>query len=79
MQWTALSSRVETGDDLYRLPPLATLKVGLRYVFELFNRPCSARLDVANITNATGLTLSSTYIALPQLRRNYSFTFAADL
>jgi iron complex outermembrane receptor protein len=79
MQWTALSSRVETGDDLYRLPPLVTLKVGLRYVFKLLNRPCSARLDVANVTNATGLTLSSAYIAVPQLRRNYTFTFAADL
>ena len=79
MQWTALSSRVETGDDLYRLPPLVTLKVGVRYVFKLFNRPFSARLDVANVTNATGLTLSSAYVAVPQLRRNYTFTFAADL
>jgi iron complex outermembrane receptor protein len=79
MQWTALSSRVETGDDLYRLPPLATLNVGLRYVFKLFNRPFSARIDVANVTNATGLTLSAAYVAIPQLRRNYTFTFAADL
>jgi hypothetical protein len=79
MQWTALSSRVETGDDLYRLPPLATLKVGLRYVFKLYNRPFSARLDVANVTNASGLTLSSSYVAVPQLRRNYTVTFAADL
>jgi hypothetical protein len=79
IQWNALSSRVETGNDLYRLPPLATLNVGLRYMFKLLNRPCSARLDVANVTNATGLTLSSAYIALPQLQRNYTFTFAADL
>jgi iron complex outermembrane recepter protein len=79
MQWTALSSRVETGDNFYRLPPLATLKVGLRYVFKLFDRPFSARLDVGNITNATGLTISSAYVATPQLRRNYTFTFAADL
>jgi hypothetical protein len=75
----SLSSRVETGNDLYRLPPLATLNVGLRYMFKLLNRPCSARLDVANVTNTTGLTLSSAYIALPQLQRNYTFTFAADL
>lgn len=79
MEWTALSSRVETGDDLYSLPPLVTLQVGLRYVFKLFNRPFSARLDVANVTNATGLTLSPAYIAVPQLQRNYTFTFAADL
>jgi hypothetical protein len=61
------------------LTPHATLNVGLRYVFKLFNRPCSARLDVANVTNATGLTLSPAYVAVPQLRRNYTFTFAADL
>jgi len=79
MQWTALSSRVETGDDLYRLPPLATLNVELRYVFKLFNRPASARLDAANVTNAAGLTISSAYTVIPQLRRNYTFTFAADL
>src|SRR6202043_1152367 len=75
MQWTALSSRVETGDDLYRLPPLTTLNVGLRYVFKLFNRQCSARLDVANVTNVTGLTLSSAYAAVSQLRRHYAVTF----
>jgi hypothetical protein len=64
---------------VYRLPPLTTLNVGLRDEFKLFNRPCSARLDVANVTNATGLKLSSAYVAVPQLRRNYTFTFAADL
>ena len=79
IEWTALSSRVETGDDAYRLPPFAKLNVGLRYMFKLINRPCSARLDVANVTNAAGLTLSSAYIAVPQLRRNYTFTLAADL
>jgi iron complex outermembrane receptor protein len=79
IQWTALSSRVQTGDDVYRLPPFAKLNVGLRYLFKILDRSCSARLDVANITNASGLTLSSTYVAVPQLRRNYTFTFAADL
>jgi iron complex outermembrane receptor protein len=79
IQWTALSSRVQTGDDLYRLPPFRALNVGLRYAFKLFDRAYSARLDVANVTNAAGLTLSSAYIALPELRRNYTFTFAADL
>lgn len=79
LQWTSLSARVQTGDNLYRLPPLTTLNVGLRYWFKLFNRPGSARLDVANVTNATGLTLSPAYIAVPQLPRNYTFTVAADL
>src|SRR5262249_26780400 len=79
LQWNSLSSRVETGDDRYRLPPLNTLNVGLRYLFNAFHRGCSARLDVANVTNARGLTLSSTYMAVPQLVRNYTFIFAADL
>jgi iron complex outermembrane receptor protein len=79
VQWKSLSSRVETGDDLYRLPPLNTLEVGVRYLFKVFNRGCSARLDVGNITNARGLTVSSNYTALSQLPRNYTFTFAADL
>jgi len=78
-QWKSLSARVETGDNLYRLPPLNTLSVGVRYLFKAFNRGFSARLDVANVTNATGLTLTSTYQAVSQLTRNYTFTFAADL
>ena len=39
----------------------------------------STRLDVNNVTNATGLLLTSDYVAAPQLRRNYTLTFAADL
>src|SRR5256885_1597470 len=76
LQWTWLSARVETSDDRYRLPPLNTLNVGIRYATRLFSRSCSARLDVGNVTNASGLTFSSTYYALavPQLRRNYTLT-----
>src|SRR5262249_53561140 len=36
-QWKSLSARVETGDNLYRLPPLNTLNVGVRYLFKAFN------------------------------------------
>ena len=79
LQWTSLSSRVETGDNRYSLPPLATLDAGVRYLFKVYNRPCSARLSVANATNARGLTISSSYLALPQLQRNYALTLAADL
>jgi iron complex outermembrane receptor protein len=79
IEWKSLSSRVQTGDDLYRLPPLNTLNVGVRYLFKAFDREFSARLDVANVTNATGLSLTSNYVAVPELRRNYTFTFAADL
>jgi hypothetical protein len=31
------------------------------------------------VTNVAGLTLSSVYLAVPQLRRNYTLTLAADL
>jgi iron complex outermembrane receptor protein len=79
LQWTSLSSRVETSDDLYRLPPLATLNVSARYLFNLNGRSLSARLEADNITNATGLMLSTAYSAVSQPRRNYTLTFAADL
>ena len=81
LQWTSLSSRVETSDDRYRLPPLRTLNIGVRYQFSLADRPCSARLDAGNVTNAAGLTFSSAYpyLVVPQLPRNYKLTLAADL
>ncbi len=79
LKLTSLSARVETGDDRYRLPPLTTLNVGVRYDFKVLARSCSARLDVQNVTDAAGLTITSTYVVVPQLRRNYTFTFAADM
>jgi iron complex outermembrane receptor protein len=81
LQWTWLSARVETTDDRYRLPPLNTLNVGIRYATRLFSRLCSARFDIGNVTNASGLTFSSAYygLAVPQLPRNYTLTLAADL
>ncbi len=78
-QWKSLSSRVETSDDRYSLPPLATLNVGVRYMFKLFHRPSSLRVDVGNVTNAAGVMLSHDYLATSQLRRNYTATVASDL
>lgn len=79
LQWTSLSSRVVTNDDQIELPPLSMLNVSLRYTLRLFNRPCSARLDVANVTDETGLTISSLYAVFPVLRRNYTLTLATDI
>jgi len=79
LQWTSLSSRVVTNNDQVELPPLSTLNVGARYRLRLFNRPCSARLDVANVTDETGLTISSLYLVFPVLRRNYTQTLATDI
>ena len=79
LQWTSLSSRVVTNDDQVELPPLSTLNVSLRYRVRLFNRPCSARLDVVNVTDQTGLTITSLYQVVPELRRNYTLTLATDI
>jgi len=79
LQWTWLSARVETSDDRYKLPPVGTLNVGVRYMFRVLTRPCSVRLDVGDVTNAAALTLSTVYLAVPQLRRTYTLTLAADL
>jgi iron complex outermembrane receptor protein len=79
LQWTSLSSRVVTNNDQVELSPLSTLNVGVRYRLRLFNRPCSARLDVANVTDETGLTISSLYLVFPVLRRNYTLTLATDI
>jgi outer membrane receptor protein involved in Fe transport len=79
LQWTSLSSRVVTNDDQFKLPPVSTLNVSVRYRLRLFNRPCSARLDVANVTDETGLTISPLYQVVPILRRNYTLTLATDI
>jgi iron complex outermembrane receptor protein len=79
LQWTYLSSRVETADDRYELPPLSTINLGLRYSAKIFGRNWLTRLDVGNVTNASGLTISPLYLVLPQLGRNYMLTIAADL
>ena len=79
LQWTQLSSRVVTDKDQFELAPLSSLNVSVRYKIRLFNRPCSARMDVANVTNETGLTISSLYAVMPILRRNYTLTLATDI
>jgi iron complex outermembrane receptor protein len=78
VQWKWLSSRVETEGGLYELPPLSTLNAGMRYARRCLSRPCSLRFDVANLTDASGLTISPQYMLLSQLRRNYLLTAAID-
>ncbi len=78
VQWTWLSSRVETDDGLYKLPPLSTLNAGVRYARRCLAHPCSLRFDVANLADASGLTISPQYMLLSQLRRNYMLTAAID-
>lgn len=79
LQWTSLSSRVETSDDAYSLPPLNTLNLSARYRLNAFHKAGTVRLDAGNITNAKGLTISPVYLVLPQLQRNYTLTLTVDL
>lgn len=79
IQWNYLSSRVETADDRYELPPLSTINLGLRYSGKLLGRNWLTRLDIGNVTNSGGLSISPLYLVVPQLRRNYTLTVAADL
>jgi hypothetical protein len=79
MQWTRLSSRVETDNDLYELPSPSTLNAGVRFVHKCLPHSCSLRLDVANLTGASGLTISPRYMLLSQVRCNYMLTTAIDI
>ena len=79
VQWSRLSSRVETDDSHYVLPPLSTLNVGGRLARKCLIHPCSVRLDISNLTDASGLTISPQYVLPPQLRRNYMLTVAIDI
>lgn len=79
LQWTYLSRRALTNDSKVQLPVLSTFNLNVRYKLTLFSRACSARLDVGNVTDERGLTVSSVYQVLPELRRNYLLTLAADI
>ncbi|HEY2464533.1 MAG TPA: hypothetical protein VGI32_10770 [Steroidobacteraceae bacterium] len=78
-QWKSLSSRAEISSYRVELPALSTLGFSVRSKLTLFDHPCSVRLDAANVTNATGLTITSLYYVSPQLGRNYTLTLAADI
>jgi TonB dependent receptor len=78
-EWTRLSSRLETDNGLFQLPPLATLNAGVRFTRKCLDHPCTLRLDVANLANASGLLISPQYGVLSQVGRNYMLTAAIDL
>jgi len=79
LQWTYLSSRTMTNDGRIELPALSTLNLNVRYKLTLFKRDCSVRFEVGNVTDEQGLTISSVYHVLPELRRNYVLTLATDI
>ena len=68
-----------TNDGRIELPALATLNLNVRYKLTLFKRDCSVRFEVGNVTDEQGLTISSVYHVLPELRRNYVLTLATDI
>jgi len=79
IQLTHLSSRHETSDDRYELPPLTTVAVGARYRWARDKRSWTLRLDTSNLTNAQGLHVSSLGIVLPEQGRRLAITLGADL
>jgi len=79
LQWTSLSSRVVTNNDQIELPPLSMLNVSVRYRLSCSIGRALHASDVANVTDETGLTISSLYAVFPVLRRNYTLTLATDI
>ncbi|MBV9695369.1 MAG: TonB-dependent receptor [Gammaproteobacteria bacterium] len=78
LQLTRLSARVATLDDSQRLPPLTVLDAGLRYQQRSERRTLTARLDVTNLANASGLRLSSVGQVQPQLGRQLLLELSLD-
>ncbi len=78
LQWNRLSSRVETTDNSSYLPALSTLGAGVRYHLTWLAHPWSARLDGFNLTNASGLHVSSLDAVLPEQGRRFQLTLATD-
>jgi iron complex outermembrane receptor protein len=78
LQWNRLSPRVATTDNGINLPSLATLAAGVRYHWTLRSRPWTLRFDAFNLTDASGLHVSSLDVVLPEPRRRFMLTLATD-
>jgi len=78
LQWNRLAPRVATTDNSIYLPSLATLAAGVRYHWTLRSRPWTLRLDGFNLTDASGLHVSSLDVVLPEPRRRFMLTLATD-
>jgi iron complex outermembrane recepter protein len=78
LQWNWLSRRVQTADDRYYLPALATLTAGLRYESTVHGHAWSVRLDVKNLTDARGLHVSALEVVFPEPGRRFLLTVALD-
>jgi iron complex outermembrane recepter protein len=78
LQLTRLAARVATLDDSQRLPPLTVLDAGLRYQLHGERRTFTARLDVTNLTNATGLRVSTVGQLQPQFGRQLLLNLSFD-
>lgn len=78
LQLTHLSARVAALDDSQRLPPLTVLDAGLRYQVHGERRTLTARLDVTNLANATGLRVSAVGQVQPQFGRQLLLNLSVD-
>ncbi|MBV9345059.1 MAG: TonB-dependent receptor [Gammaproteobacteria bacterium] len=78
LQLTRLSRRVATNDDATYLPALTLLDAGIRYEVRSAARTVTVRLDMTNLTNSTGLRLTSVGQVIPQFGRQLLFNLALD-
>lgn len=78
LQLTHLSARVATLDDSQRLAPLTVLDAGLRYQVRGERRTFTARLDLTNLANATGLRMSTLGQVQPQFGRRLLLNLSFD-
>lgn len=72
------SGGAATADDRYHLDPVTTVGVGLRYEAKWQGRALTVRLDAQNLTDATGLRLTTVGQVLAEPSRRYTLRVALD-
>jgi iron complex outermembrane receptor protein len=68
-----------TTDNLVRLPPRAQLSLGARYLFTLWKTRATARLQVANVLDNRGFSVSGPGAYSPNAARSTSAQLTFDL
>ncbi len=58
--------------------PLTKVGAGIRYQWKQSGKSWTLRLDALNLTDAQGLHVSSLGVVLPEQRRRFAATLAAD-
>jgi iron complex outermembrane recepter protein len=72
------SGGAATADDRYRLAPITTVGLGLRYEAKWEGRALTIRLDAQNLTDASGLHVTTVGQVLAEPSRRYRLSVALD-